>query len=429
MNYEKLWNDISEELDSSDIVDVHTHIRWVDPQARDLAEIVFYHFVMYELCSAGMPEGVMKIEDEKKRLEQALPFIPLIRNTGTHYCLRRILKDLFGMKEDLLCEDNVDELMGRVKETSSDKAWPREVLVDRGKIKKSFLNILPCKDWAEKTAANDPDVTRYADIFVPAMEDQSFVMFDAKTLIEHIERHVGVTIKDAATMADATQKFIKPAELDALKTYLAWATVDFLYHEPDQSAADSIIKKVIGGERSTPEEDNVVRVFAFTNLLEVLRARKIPFQFFFGSECIEKGPAVCGYSDQTFRKLPALFVNYPDMQFDLFVGSVLFSQEAAIQVKLIPNLHIAGIWWHNMYPSYIRRILGERMDVCPMNKVTAFFSDAYMAEWSYGKRKLIQRELAGLLAERVSAGYITRNDASVIARRWMWENPVEMYGI
>ena len=67
--------------------------------------------------------------------------------------------------------------------------------------------------------------------------------------------------------------------------------------------------------------------------------------------------------------------------------------------------------------------------MCPLNKVTAFFSDSYTVEWGYGKRQLVQRELAALLAERVATGYLTRNDASEIAQRWLWQNPVEMYGL
>ena len=106
------------------------------------------------------------------------------------------------------------------------------------------------------------------------------------------------------------RKFITPAQLDALKTYLAWASADFLYDKPNESAADGIIKRVVAGEESTSEEDNIVQVFAFTNLLEVLRAKKIPFQFFFGSEYAKRGPAVCVYNDKTFRSLPSQVMSY-----------------------------------------------------------------------------------------------------------------------
>jgi glucuronate isomerase len=79
-----------------------------------------------------------------------------------------------------------------------------------------------------------------------------------------------------------------------------------------------------------------------------------------------------------------------------------------------------------MYPTFIRRMIEERLDVCPLNKVSAFFSDAYMAEWSYGKWQLVQRELAHALAARVASGYLTRNDASAVIRMWTWDNPVRL---
>jgi len=429
-NYEKLFNDIREEMECIDIVDVHTHLRWDVPQARSLGEIVFYHFITFELCSAGMPAEAARLPDERDRLLQALPFFPLIRTTGTYYCLKSLLQDLYGMKEELLTEENLDEMIAKVKDTAADKEWPREVLARRARIRKSFLNIVGYPDWSERVARGDDEVTRYRDLFVPVIEDACFVASDAPRLVRQTAGRSGKNITDAAGLAEAVNAYVPASQLDAIKAYLGWATVDFLYDQPDAAAADAIIRKVVRGDKTTPEEDNILRIFAFTTFLQVLQARRIPFQFFFGSENTPRGgPSVCVYKDETFRRLSALFTDYPRMRFDLFIGSANFSQEAANQVKMHPNLHVAGIWWHNMYPTFIRRMLAERLDVCPLNKVTAFFSDSYMVEWSYGKRKLVQRELAGLLAERVATGYITRNDAGEIARRWMWTNPVEMYGL
>lgn len=240
-----------------------------------------------------------------------------------------------------------------------------------------------------------------------------------------------MAVRDAASLRAAMQGYVKADELAALKAFLGWATVDFLWEAPDAELADAAVKKALAGEKTSAAEDNAVRVFAFTALLERLKAHGIPYQFFFGSEFTpgHGGPAVSAYRPETLLAFGRLLKDHPDAQFDLFIGSILFSQESAILVKMHPNLHVAGVWWHNMYPAYIRRIIAERLDVCPLNKVTAFFSDAYMVEWSYGKWKLVQRELAAVLAERVAMGYLTRNDASEIARRWTWENPAAMYGL
>lgn len=76
----KLFHEIHEEVASLDVVDVHTHLRWDNPQARSLAEIVFYHFVAFELCSAGMPGVDMsKAKGDPKMVRKALPWLPLIR--------------------------------------------------------------------------------------------------------------------------------------------------------------------------------------------------------------------------------------------------------------------------------------------------------------------------------------------------------------
>lgn len=426
----QIFRDVNEELAGLDMVDVHTHLRWDVPQARSLGEIVFYHFVSFELLSAGLPPEVLQLEDEREKLRAALPYLPLIRTSGTSYCLRRLLQDLFGMKEDLLTEGNLDAMIAKVAETAADREWPREVLVKRGRIRKSFLNVLWYEDWARKAQQGEEGAVRYRDMFVPAIEDACFVASNAAGIVAQAGQRSGIEVKDSSSLAEAARHYATDLEFDAIKTWLGWASTDFLYRAPSPEAADVAISKALRGEPTNEAEDNAVRSFAFVALLDSLKKRGVPFQFFFGSDTSAGGgPAICAYRPDVFRRLTDLFHAQPDMEFDLFLGSILYSQEAAIQAKMYRNVHVAGIWWHCMYPSFIRRILTDRLDVCPLNKVTAFFSDSYTVEWGYGKRQLVQRELAALLAERVATGYLTRNDASEIAQRWLWQNPVEIYGL
>jgi len=166
---------IHEELAAAKVIDVHTHLRWEHPHAYSLAEIVFYHFIAAELIAAGMPPEVLDLQDERAKLRAALPFIPLIRCGATHYCLRHILQDLYGMREEYLCEANLEALFEGVAQTAQDVEWPRQVLCDRARIQRSFVNVFSRSMRAGRTQADVSEAPRYRDIFVPTLENGDLI--------------------------------------------------------------------------------------------------------------------------------------------------------------------------------------------------------------------------------------------------------------
>jgi len=88
---------------------------------------------------------------------------------------------------------------------------------------------------------------------------------------------------------------------------------------------------------------------------------------------------------------------------------------------------VAGAWWHNFYPSVMRQLYNERMDILPINKFMAFFSDAYCSEWSYGRLKLVHHVLSLVLAEKIVSGYLSEDDALQIARYLLFDAPQQIF--
>ncbi len=95
----------------------------------------------------------------------------------------------------------------------------------------------------------------------------------------------------------------------------------------------------------------------------------------------------------------------------------------------LPNLSLAGYWWHNFFPDTIRQVMAERLDMLPVNKQVGFFSDAYCVEWVYGKARMVEKQLARVLAEKVLQGQYTRDDALEIARSILYESPQTLLGM
>ena len=433
--YMKLFNDIHDEVANTDAIDVHTHIDWDRPQAQTPVPILFYHFVHFEMKAAGLAQWTDHIRDANvadvaARAKAAIPYYDLVRLGGSYYCLKRILQDLYGMKTDVPTEAFIDELVARVEANKNDRQWPRDVLA-KAHIKRASVNILDYKDWPAKMKTGNEDTKRYADLFFPAIEQGAFVLFGVGQVIRTAASRSGIPVTDADSLVAAIRAYASREEWDSIKSFLGWATIDFMYKKVDKDAAAAAIKKHLAGQTCSTEENCAVQVLAVSAVIAELTPRKIPYQFFFGSEFTpgHREPAIASFRDQTLLNFCAMATDYPDQQFELLLGVHAYAQEANIMTKCFPNIRVGGIWWHNMYPAYIRRIIAERMDVCPLNKVNAFFSDAYCVEWAYGKRMLVQREFAHVLAEKINTGYFSRNDASEIIRKWWWENPVSFYGL
>ncbi len=70
--------------------DVHTHLVGGRLGARGLHDILLYHMVISDLYAAGCPSGARLTQypgwpepaEAQRRIEEALPYLPRIRNTS-----------------------------------------------------------------------------------------------------------------------------------------------------------------------------------------------------------------------------------------------------------------------------------------------------------------------------------------------------------
>jgi hypothetical protein len=111
------------------------------------------------------------------------------------------------------------------------------------------------------------------------------------------------------------------------------------------------------------------------------------------------------------------------LRFQCFLASRHANQSLCTLARELPNLSLAGYWWHNFFPDVIRQVMAERLDMVPVNKQVGFFSDAYCVEWTYAKAVLVRKQLARVLADRVEQGQYTRGDALAVARGILYESP------
>ncbi|HIJ73843.1 MAG TPA: hypothetical protein HPP83_07060, partial [Candidatus Hydrogenedentes bacterium] len=120
---------------------------------------------------------------------------------------------------------------------------------------------------------------------------------------------------------------------------------------------------------------------------------------------------------------------HPRRRFQCYLASAHANQSLCTLCRELPNLALAGYWWHNFFPSIIERIMAERLDMLPTNKQIGFFSDAYCIEWAYAKCVIVKRILAKVLADKFALGQYDANAAVSIAREILFETPQTLLGM
>jgi glucuronate isomerase len=166
---------------------------------------------------------------------------------------------------------------------------------------------------------------------------------------------------------------------------------------------------------------------AFLTALEK-HGQEIVFQFSLGAEPLpfETGSRL---SQRTIAQLAEILGRHPKLRFQAFLSSRHANQSLCIMARELPNLSLAGYWWHNFFPDVIRQVMSERLDMLPVNKQVGFFSDAYVIEWTYGKALLVRRQMAQVLAQRIEQGQYSRDEAMAVARAVLYETPQTLLGM
>jgi len=441
-NVKTIQVDLESALAALPWVDVHTHIDAAHLSARGLDDILLYHMSLSDLYAAGCGCGIRLEEDRTEeealfRLEQVMACVPQTRNTFTAWGVRIILEDLYGWKEPIT-EENWRRLHDTIAERSRTPDWPRHVL-ERAGIVRSATEYWRGRDgladdlfdysleWGffSRTQWGQYDIPLYE--LERAWNEKEPGKPLPNTFCRVSTPPLRKTIKAISEAREAISHYVRLIPYGKVFSTATHFSTDIDYSPvTDTIMAEALRRRHVAGEK----QRDIYASYITHGLLEELsrNGNRIVFQFSLGAEPLPQESVSC-LKQSTVRQLAELINRFPSIRFVCFLASRHASQSLCTLARELPNLFLAGYWWHNFFPGMIRQVFEDRLDMLPLNKQIGFFSDAYCVEWAYAKAVLVRKLMAEVLAQKVDIGQYSPDDAVDIARALLHDTPVEVMGI
>ncbi|MEA3401373.1 MAG: hypothetical protein U9R79_09065 [Armatimonadota bacterium] len=423
----KVADTIREKLADVKVVDPHCHVRPNSPAADTLADIVLYHHVwielvssgmgQYEVTRAGLPHELAAPEmDPAERVRRAIPYLRNIANTTVGTYLRWLLCDLYGLDGEL-SEANLESALNSVAERAGDPEWIDEVLVRRCGIEHSIT----------VEGGDQPPVSRIHRGVEAGCVNIASGKNSPREMLASYERDFGREISSSADLREYIRRYV--GQLPAGIRFLGiWTLPSLTEDRASDDDVDATLRKVREGESLTAAETGGYSYFTITALLDVLRETPVrTIQLICGAEVLPPHRSITHWDPSCCGAVARIAGDYEDFHFNLSSAADHYTQDLGILAKHIPNISVAGYWWHTLYPFYIRKSVETRIDMVPMNKIIAFFSDAYHIEWCHPKLKMVKQIWAEVLTERVGRGWLTTAAAEELIEKAFYENPMRLY--
>lgn len=438
----QLAGELVEALTDVPVMDIHTHLVGGKLGARGLHDVLLYHMVISDLYAAGCPSGSRLTqypgwptpEEAQARIVESLPYLPHIRNTSSYWGVRIIVEELYGWT-DPITPENWRRLDDRIRERADDRAW-HHALLDRLHIHRTGTELARREDgcddqrlqyaleWAFFTRCQwqeyDTALYELERCWGRTPESPAPIGAGARPDTERVIR----TLQD---VHDAMQHYVEHIPYDQILATATHLSTDIHYQQvSDAEMAAALARRSAAG----PAERDIYASYIHEAFLTALerRGERLVFQFSLGAEPLpfETGSRL---SQQTIAQLAQMIGGHPGVQFQCFLASRHANQALCTLARELPNLSLAGYWWHNFFPAAIEAVMRERLDMLPANKQVGFFSDAYCLEWTYAKLRIVRHLLAQVLAQKVWQGQYTRDDALSIARAILYESPQTLLGM
>jgi glucuronate isomerase len=432
----KLYQELKNYIDSIEIIDTHEHLPSNEKDRDKNVDVIKEYLVHYfnrDLISAGLTKEdytrVIKSNltvSEKWRIIE--PYWETCRFTGYGRAIEKVIKDIYFIKK--LDKTTIEELNNKFLKTLSPGHF-KLILKDKCRIKTSLLNV----NTLNKEYELEKQRSIYCDrnFFTPVFMISDIIFPKYWVDIENVELQSGIRITSFSRWLEAIEVLIeKSYSLGsvALKNNLAYFRT-LQYERTLKSKAEEGFNNIFKtkhyfSEYPTPiYTSKAFQDYMFHYILDIANKKNLVVQIHTG---IQEGSGNI-LSNSNPELLSNLFLEYPDVSFDIFHASYPFQNILTVLSKNYPNVYINMCWVHIISPVASVNLLLELLETVPLNKICAFGGDYLFIDGVYGHLEIAKENVAKALTIKVKEGLFDIEEAKVIAKKIFFDNPLKLFAL
>ncbi len=407
------------------IYDPHSHIDPHRPAARNLDEILGYHYYTELAHSSGMPADRVAPElSPRNRVENLAEHLGSIDNTVQYSWLLEIARAFHGFPHDRISPENIADLYDRADRSRDGSAWDKEVWT-RAKLEAVFLT----------NEFDDPLEGWDLDQYIPCLRTDDLVLkLHEPRTVARLKESTGVDVGDYASLRQAIGLLFERFKAKNARACAISLPPDFAPDRSTPKRAVTPIRRALHGLDLRPEEHAEIRRVVFWTIAEFCADHKLPFDLMIGPIRGVYPAGVAGGRDLFDRRVSlydyrALFNHFSSVTFPVSTLSPDAGAELVAYAWIFPNVLPNGHWWYSNVPAYIAADLRARLQAVPKTKLIGYYSDAYKLEFVLPKFNTFRRVLAETLADDLMRGRGWSLDRTLdLGRLVLLENPRRIFG-
>ena len=421
-----------EEIEGIALLNTHEHL--MSEKARLGQEIdLFYwfsHYASSDLVSAGMPEQVLEeVRDPSGPLDERwakfAPFWEDVRTTAYGRALLLAARDLFDVPD--INETTYQELSAKIT-ASNCEGWYHHVLRERANIELSILH--PLEEF-DPTPLDEIDRSLFAPVIVMGEYITPCNLIELRAL----EEKTGVSIHSIDDLLGAIDVAFEQgvaAGAVGVKVGVAYSR-SLNFEKVVKADAERVFNQLhrypvaFGEVAQQPpvswSEAKPLHDYLMHQVVHRAIEHQLPIQIHTG---LQEGTGNF-LANANPLHLTNLLVEYQEARFDLFHAGYPYQGEMAALVKNFANAYADLCWVHIISPWVARQTLHEWIETLPANKIFAFGGDYIFVEGSYAHSRMARSNVAQVLAEKVKTGYLTEDEAILLAHKVLHDNAVRFF--
>ncbi|MGC8643374.1 MAG: glucuronate isomerase [Isosphaeraceae bacterium] len=392
--------DMYREMIGWPIYDPHSHIDPHRPAARNLDEVLGYHYYTELAHSTGMPaEEVSPDLDPRKRSTNLANYLDRINNTVQFSWLMEIVQTFHGFAGERVGPQTIGELYDKAIHDQDGEDWDRRVWKTTNLEAVFLTNEFddPLDGW---------DTRKY----VPCLRTDDLVLkLHEPRTVPRLRSCTGVDVQDLATLREAIGKLFERFTSRGARACAISLPPDFRPRRATPRRAVTPVRRAISGLDLRPDEHEEVRTAVFWMLAEFCAQFRMPFDLMIGPVRNVYPAGVSGGRDLFDRRVSLydyreLFNHFATVTFPVSTLSPDAGAELVAYSWIFPNVLPMGHWWYSNVPAFIAADLTARIQAVPKVKLLGYYSDAYKLEFVLPKFNMYRRILARTLAEQCVRG-------------------------